>query len=350
MLYSAEWGIIMTVWIDRKYVNLVSSKLDRFAWKKGDLANFRCPVCGDSKTNKSKTRGYIFPRKGSLMFKCHNCNVGLSIPSFLKLLDPSLYREYIAENYRETNNKQSTPYEDAIKVVTKKVVRVPINKVDLTSIAELPEAHYARAYIKARKIPKEFYSRLYFTQDFRAFIDATFLDHGKALIANESRIVIPFWDKENNLIAVQGRAMKSDAKIRYITIKADEDAPKVYGLDRHDRDKLSYVLEGPFDSMFLPNALAVAGASLTDVMRFVDIENAYFVYDNEPRNKDVVHQMARALDHGLSVCIWPESLLPKDINDFILAGFSVSEVQSIIHNNTYKGLEAKFRLSQWKKY
>lgn len=336
----------MAVWIDKKYVNLLSSKLERFAWKNNDLANFRCPVCGDSRTNKMKARGYIYPQKGNLAFKCHNCNASMSVANLIKTLDGSLYSEYLAENYRETNGKQTKKFEEFAVPVMRKPKPVDIN---LPSIASLAETHYAKVYLKNRKLPKESLNRLYFANDFKAFCDEHIPNHGKKLVEREARIIIPFLDADRNLIAIQGRALEANAKIRYMTIKVDEAAPKIYGLERHDKSKRTYITEGPFDSEFLPNALAAAGSSLIDTMRFVDVENAVFIYDNEPRNKEIYKQMEKVVDKGLYIFIWPDYIDKKDINDCILAKYSASEIQSVIDSNTHKGLEAKFRIQSWKK-
>lgn len=336
----------MTVWIDRKYVNLLSHKLEKFAWKKNDLANFRCPICGDSKTNKVKARGYVFPRKGNMYFKCHNCNSGLTIANLLKKVDPRLYTEYLTESYRETDGRAAKKYE-------KEVVRTEKPKtgniIDLPTIMDLVPSHMARQFIYDRKIPTDNWFRLYFATDFKKFVDQLIPNHGKNLVLSENRIIIPFYDRDRNLIAIQGRALDKDAKIRYITIKIDEEAPKIYGLDRHEYNKKSYITEGPFDSMFLPNALAAAGSSLMDTLRFVDPNSTVFIYDNEPRNREIVSQMDKVVDRDLNIFIWPENYQVKDINDAILSGTSASEILHCIDSNTYRGLEAKFRLQSWKK-
>lgn len=337
----------MAVWIDKKYVNLLSPKLERFAWKNNDLANFRCPICGDSRTNKIKTRGYIYPQKGSLAFKCHNCNASMSVANLIKTLDGELYREYLAENYRETNGKQERKFEKLIVPEMRKPK--PIN-INLPTIESLLESHYAKVYLKARQLPKESLHRLYFASDFKVFCDEHISEHGKNLKEREARIIIPFLDADKNLIAIQGRALEKDAKIRYMTIKIVEDAPKIYGLERHDKTKRTYVTEGPFDSEFLPNSLAVAGSSLIDTARFVDRDNAVFIYDNEPRNKEIVKQMEKVVEVGMSIFIWPSFIVNKDINECIVAKYSASEIQEIIDKNTHKGLDAKFRIQSWKKF
>lgn len=331
------------MWLDKKYLNLISHKLERFAWKSDRLANMRCPLCGDSHKNKLKARGYAFELKGSLMYKCHNCSASMSISAFVKIIDETLYREYMMEKFGAANN--STTNTEPKLVMKSPIFRAKIN---LPTIESLQEEHYARQYIANRRIPKEFYNQLYYAEDFRSFIDELSPDHGKEL-KSDSRIVIPFYDVKKRLVAVQGRALADNNKIRYITIKVDETSPKIYGLDRLDVGKTTYVVEGPIDSMFLPNAIAIAGANLIQVREYINEETAVFISDNEPRNKDIVRQIAQNIDSGLKVCIWPSTVQLKDINDLIIAGYTTQQIVTLIDANTHSGVKAKFMLNQWKK-
>ena len=337
----------MSIYIDTKYVNLLSLRLDRFVRKQDYLWNFRCPICGDSSKNKYKARGYVYRKTNDLFFRCHNCGAGMSVGNLVKFVDESLYRQYALERYKDGENGKSnyqkpTEIKDFIKPVFK-------TKLNLESIDRLHNDHYAKQYLMKRKIPKQFLSDLYYAPDFRTFVDELAPNHGKDLKANDPRIIIPFYDKDKNLIAIQGRALEADSKTRYMTIKLDEHHPKIYGLERFDKSKKSYILEGPFDSMFIPNSLAAAGSNLKDLTRFVDINNTTFVYDNQPRNKEIVRVIGGILDNGYKVCIWPDFVIEKDINDMILNGFNISEILHIIDNNSFNGLEGKFRLQSWKK-
>jgi hypothetical protein len=80
-----------------------------------------------------------------------------------------------------------------------------------------------------------------------------------------------------------------------------------------------------------------------------DRDKLVIVYDNEPRSKDIVKKIERAIDTNYKVCIWPDNVEHKDINEMVLGGSTPSEVQYMIDQNTYSGLAAKMRLQQWKK-
>jgi hypothetical protein len=87
--------------IDSKYIGLVSVRLEKFKRVKADLYNCRCPICGDSQKNKTKTRGYLYQIKNNTNYKCHNCGVSLSFNNFLKQIDPMLHRQYTLEKFKE---------------------------------------------------------------------------------------------------------------------------------------------------------------------------------------------------------------------------------------------------------
>ena len=78
-------------------------------------------------------------------------------------------------------------------------------------------------------------------------------------------------------------------------------------------------------------------------------EQVILIYDNEPRNEQIVKQIGRSIDLGFRVVIWPEKIQVKDINDMIKTGLSEPELESIIYNNTFTGIRAKFQFNLWKR-
>ena len=336
----------MSVFIDRKFLLLVSPKLQRFARKKDDLYNFRCPICGDSHKNKTKSRGYVFRKKNDYFYMCHNCGISTTFYNFLKQVDPNLLKEYQLERYKngETGNN-NYPKPDFEEFKTEK----PIFKksLDLPSINSLPEGHFAKSYIEQRKIPENLYAELYYAEDFAAFIQSLGIEK-EGLHKDDKRLVIPFYDAEKNLMAVQGRSL-GESKLRYITLKLHDDNKKVYGLDRIDTDELIYVVEGPIDSMFLENAVATADSNLESIVDTLDKSKVVLIFDNEPRNKEIVNKLEHAIDNHFNVVIWPEMMEDKDINDMVLGGFSPDEIQDIIDKNTFLNLRAKMEFVNWKK-
>ncbi len=334
----------MSLSIDRKFVSLVSTKLERFKQKSEFLWNFRCPICGDSHKNKMKTRGYFYRRKSDLFFQCHNCGTSLAMGNFLKAVDPSLYREYQLERYKNesTGNVAKPDFSMAkIKPIFNK------SQINLPSIASLPEDHAAKQYLVKRKIPRNKLNDIYYANDFKAFVLELLPDYEKTLY-NEQRIIFPFYDVDDELLGFQGRAI-GDSKVKYITIKLDEENIKVFGANKVDPDKRIYVVEGPIDSMFLQNSVATMDASLYNITLLLGNHDYVFIHDNEPRNAAIVKQMAKTISHGKNIFIWPQDVVVKDINDWIMTGTTSSEIQSIIDRNTFCDLRAKLEFERWKK-
>ena len=262
-------------------------------------------------------------------------------------VDPTLTKEYSLERYKngevdaKNNNYKKPDFEEA---KSKPVFR---EKISLESIESLPEEHFAKTYVRSRRIPEKFYSQLFFAPDFRKFVQELGIDK-EGLKEGDQRLVIPFYDENKNLIAFQGRAL-GESKLRYITVKTSEDNSKVFGLDRIDQDKTIYVVEGPIDSMFLDNAVATADSNLRSITSIYDKSKVVLIFDNEPRNKDVVTRMEKLLERGYKVAIWPDKVLDKDINDMILSGLNAQDIEIMLDVSTVTGLEGKLKLSYWRK-
>jgi transcription elongation factor Elf1 len=336
----------MSVFIDRTFLLRVSPKLQKFTQKKEDLYNFRCPLCGDSQKNKAKARGYVYRKKNDYFYSCHNCGASTTFYNLLDKVDPNLVKEYALERYKNGEQGRDNyvkPTFNEFKSETPKFR----TKLNIPTIESLPEEHFAKVYVNSRKIPKSFHAHLYFAQDFKGFVEGLKIEKD-GLIDNDSRLVIPFYDENRNLVAFQGRAL-GESKLRYITVKTDSDNHKLFGMDRINLDEPIYVVEGPIDSMFLDNAVATADSNLMTAGKHYDKNKIVLVYDNEPRNKEIVKQMEKAIEEHYSVVIWPEMIEEKDINDMILSNFSPDEIQDIISKNTFVNLRAKMEFINWKK-
>jgi len=318
--------------IDDKFINLLSTRLEKFKKVKPSLYNCRCPICGDSQKNKSKARGYFYNIKNNTNYKCHNCGVNLSFNNFLKQVDPVLHRQYSIDKFKTGNTGKNFVVEEP-KFDFKKPKFQP--KLNLPRATENEEA---KKYLESRKLnPNKFY----YSEKFKSWVNSiqhTFSD----LKYEESRIVIPLF-YNNKLVGLQGRSLNSKS-IKYITIMLDDDAPKIYGLDEVQKNKTVYITEGPFDSTFISNSIALCGAD-GDLDKW-NICNRVWIYDNEPRNAEIHKRIAKCIDNEELVVIWPETIKEKDINDMILSGLNV---QSVIESNTYSGLEAKLKFTTWKK-
>lgn len=345
----------MALSTDSKYVRLVSSRLRNFKQKNTNLWNFSCPYCGDSQTNKLKARGYVYARGNDLFYRCHNCGVGTNVANFLKHVDPSLHGEYVLEKYKSgTANTYHRKSEVSPRIITQPPKFGHIQKCNIFEhgewLSDLPSGHFCLNYVENRFLPKEHYDKLLFTSNYKAFCDALIPNHDKELI-EDARLVIPFYNYQNELIAVSGRALEtSDRTLRYVTLRTNDSTNKlVYGMDRVDLTKRVYLVEGPLDSLFLSNCVASGDANLALTVKNIQAEKITLVFDNEPRNKEVCKLIENAIKSNHDVVIWPDNIEGKDINEMILNGFSNSEIQEIIDSNTFYGLEAIAKFTFWKK-
>ena len=319
--------------IDSKYIGLVSSRLQKFKKVKADLYNFRCPLCGDSQKHKNKARGYLYSVKADINFRCHNCGASMTLSNFLKSMDPVIHKQYVFERFKDGHTGKGTVVEEP------KFNFEPPKFTKKLNLPKASENDRASEYLKKRKInPFNFY----YADKFKTWTNTqkkTFDDTSK----DHARIIIPLFYK-NTLIGFQGRSLDPWIQPKYLTVMFNDDSPKIYGLDNIRRDAPVFVTEGPFDSTFLLNSIAMCGAD-GDVGKW-GVSTPVWVYDNEPRNKEITTRISNTIDRGEAVVIWPNNVKEKDINDMVLAGH---DVQSMVESNTYDGLKAKLQFNNWKR-
>lgn len=329
-------------YVDYKFINLLSPQLQKYHITSSSpfRANFRCPVCGDSQKNKNKTRGWILSNAERVSFYCHNCNASMSLSKFMKYLDAQLWNEWKTE-------KVMSKFEH--KLTTTASYPFPLPRILplpgkwQEKLLPLSESTEALSYVKNRKIPETKWSKIFFVENFNEFINGIIpnkLENDKG----EPRIVFPFISKDGVVFGFTGRALAKDS-FRYITIMIDGSYDKIFGMNKINMTKRFYITEGPIDSLFLVNAIAMAGSSLS--CKSLDLEHAVFIYDNEPRNKEIVKLMHKVVRRGNKIFIWPSTVKDqKDINDAVLAGINI---QTIIEDNIYQGLMAEQKINEWRK-
>lgn len=338
------------LYIDAKFASIVGSRLRNFKKKNDYLWNFSCPVCGDSTKNKRKARGYIYRKESDLYVRCHKCNYSKNLGTFIKYVDPALYDEYVLERYTSGATRYNA-HKDVSEILPKPQVEELLEDDILESLSRIDQldlTHPAVQYVVKRKIPRDKWNLLYFAPKFKKYTNTVTPKFEEPIVEEHPRMIIPFFTAAGKCFAYQGRAYGNEEP-KYYTIKVDETEEKIYGLDRVDFSKRIYVVEGPIDSLFLPNAIAVSGSSFdTPTIRAL-LSNATIVMDNEPRNINIVKQLDKYIELGYNVCIYPENIVTKDINDLIDSGLTPSEILELINTNTHRGIEAKLKLSQWKK-
>ncbi len=336
----------MTSFIDKKYINLVSGQLERFKWKSATLANCRCPICGDSQKNRTKCRGYFYEKSNSFFYRCHNCGFGSSIKNFLDRVCPSLLNEYTVETFNESFTPRKKKKE--VKMDFRPFASKKVGKVKAQELSLLPDEHPCKKFVAERKIPEKWHKKLFYTDNFNNFVSILIDD--SVSYPEEERLVIPFTDKDNNVYAAQGRRIVDGETPKYFTAKPKEEEKLWFNLWDVDVNKPVMIVEGPIDSMFLSNAVAMVGSgAITDLPERLQDAEIIYVLDNEPRNKQIVSYYKKLIDSDKKICIWPSSVKCKDVNDMILNGMDSEEVEELIAQNSFSNLEASLKFNNWRK-
>ena len=334
------------MYIEQKYLLLASSRLQQFKRKGDYLWNFRCPYCGDSKTNLTKARGYVFRKESNLIYKCHNCGIGANLNNFLKHLDSQLHDDYIKEKFLDNGKDRDTQaYEKFSTHAPYLKGSSPLKSKLVKKVSSLDHNHYAKKYVQKRKIPSDKHYLLYHTESFNQWSNEWC--HKKLETNSDcARLIMPCHNEENKFIACQGRAYdNNDFKLRYQTSKVHEDTQLIFGQDRLKSDKPKFAVEGPIDSLFVDNCVAVLGFN-----KFKLLSKDYTIIpDNDRRNTQVLKSMSELLELGYSMVLWPDEIKEKDINDMIMSGMSVEKLKTIIENNTYQGNMALLKFTNWRK-
>lgn len=337
----------MSLFLDQKYLTLISNRLPLFKKKSDRVYNCRCVICGDSAKNRHKARGYFFEYKTDIRYKCHNCDASVTFANFLKKLDNNLHSQYLVEKYQEG---QSISLSNTVPIMVFEEPKFKtsderlLDKI-LARIDTLPLDHEVVRFCASRKIPPNKYKFLYFIENIKDIVQLN-SDYKESIQGEEPRLVIPFYADNGQLSGVTCRALRGEA-LRYITIKIKPDTPLIFGINEVDKTKQVYVVEGPLDSLFIENSVAVAGSSLNKVrISGLKDDQLVYIYDNQPRNVEICKLITKCIDQGHNVVIWPQNILEKDINDMYLSG---KNVMKIIKENTYNGLMAKARFISWKR-
>ena len=343
----------MSLYLDKQYINRISTSLDLFSWKKENVAQCRCPICGDSQKSKRKKRFNVYRHQDSLFVKCFNCSYSNLFRLFLKEYFPVEYKEYRRESFFEYSSSNQTykkqdvepkkiDYRTSLKLKFCQDESIGLMSKNLmardTYCVTLVENKESFEYIKKRKIPESYYDSIWFSKNFKKSAESI-NEEASELLIEEPRLVIPFFNEEGILIGMQGRDLTGRSSRKYITILQNEHCPKIYGLDRINKNIDTYVVEGAFDSMFIKNSVATNDLNL---LRY-DSENAIYIFDNEYRKIDTVRQIEKAIKLNKKIVLFPKEVIAKDINEMVLKSY---DIMSIIKKNTYQGLKAKLRFNQ----
>lgn len=342
------------LYIDSRYAVMLAPRVKNFKQKKDYLWNLSCSICGDVSKGRQKARGYIYkvPGQGTLNYKCHHCGASMSLGNFLKQTAPDLFKQYVFDNYQETA-KARVPHANIQEVVKLDALDTSVTLLDsnlegLRCCGDLDVAHPVAKYLIKRQIPQDKWKLIFYTTAFKAYTNSLIPGKFKDTEEDHPRLIFPYFNEHGKMFAYSARAFSDKHQPKYYTIKLD-DTERIYGLDRVDYSKRIYAVEGPIDSLFLPNCIAVSGSSFdTPTLQAVK-SNITIISDNEPRSREIVKIVKKNILLGYSVCMLPHTVTHKDINEMILDGMTSEEIIELIDQNTYKGTEAIMKFNfEWR--
>ena len=269
-----------------------------------------CPVCGTSPS-------FVYNDDDVKMFLCHGCQRNQRYDT---LINSSIGKS------RNSIHKQVSINHSSILS-------------DLPRATSLHDSHVLVQFIRSRRIPDSHSSMFLYTELLGSLVNR----YGYNLKDGQQKVIIPFYDKDKKLFALQARAL-DNSEPKYITILLDKNKDKIFGLDRWDESKETIVVEGPIDSLFLPNCLAMAGSDMAK-NKYLNTD-IIICLDNEPRNAEIISKYSKFIERGFKIVIWPDNVRSKDINDMILDNLNPHQ---IIKENIFQGLQAKIKLDNWKR-
>lgn len=344
-------------YIEKIYLDKISPYLTGFVDRGNDVFNCKCIYCNDSKSNSRKTRGYFHKgSEGNVIYSCRNCSIAVPLQAFIKENFPQYYTQYCLDAFSKKDSKleiRSKPKMGAIKLsqIRDKIKNTPKG---YQSVLDLDNTHVAKSYLLDRKIPD--LSEFGYVDKFCEYVaEVTNNDERYAKLPNDKRIIIPLKNSNGVMVGFQGRAIDPKA-MRYITIKIpeyEEEYCKIFGLNKFDKSKFGFMVEGPIDSLFLPNSIAMCGTSLDyNVIKreLINPDNMIIIIDNESRNEQIVKRMEKYIDMGFRVYIPTRNADSKlkDINLMVLDGWSSKDLIELFVKRSFKGITAKLKLAEWR--
>lgn len=337
--------------IDRKWISIIGQQIERFHWTKDNVANCRCFICGDSQKSKTKARGYFYEYNNKYWYKCHNCGLPLPVDSIIRNYFPAQYADYKLEllDIGDSPANNAHGQQDS-KPLPKRKDAIDLTNAPVECAKNIEHDHEMIQYIWQRGIPKKHWNELYYTNNFRDCIVQMTGNKNYRRLPRDPRMLLFLMDQNQRIFGVQGRKISNQGNSpKYITIKFDEDAPKLYGLHRLDKSRFMVVVEGPIDSLYLPNAVALCGGDVGHSLKPFKGRDVYVALDNEPRNYDTVQRMKRALDMGFKVTFWSvDPSLANDIEE-IRHAYGRSRLFKEIAYNSFSGMEGLTELHTWKR-
>lgn len=287
-----------------KHVRMVlNSYFGGDVFETSEFYNIKCNVCGDSDKDVYKKRGFLLKTSDPWVYYCHNCNESTTVVKWMKEHFPVNYKNLMTDIIRY--NKSHNPnFEDNYNFKRKTSGSERDEKEDVKPFRPLTEFEDCVEYCESRKIPREVYEKWYYSP---------------SGIYNGRIIVCFYRDGKKKPYYFQARAFNNKNGVKYLSRFGDHNS--IYNYFNVDPDKPVIILEGPIDSIFVENSIAVTGLKLKDE-KLKKFPKRYFILDND---KSGYKEAVKLLQKRCWVFNWKKFLKDhpcdgsvKDVNDFIL--------------------------------
>lgn len=305
-----------------------------------NVFNAECPVCKEGKSAGRSRRLFYFPHKGYLF--CHNCSKSWRPFEWVREVTTLSIPEILKRNSEKSGEVyQSIQKYTKIPVETDKLVipDLPENSIDLTDFTQTEFykdnkfVKLALEYCRSRRLLTATNSckKFYISLEDRV---------------HKNRLVIPFYGDNNKIICYQTRALTSKQFPKYLTKFGEKE---LFGLNNIDASiPYVFVFEGPIDSMFVKNGIAMASLAPTE-KQLQQLNNLIgfepiFVFDNDKNNKQTAKKIEKYIKDKKKIFIWPKEFSKfKDFNE-ICCNLELDEIPwKFVQKNTAVGPEALIR-------
>jgi hypothetical protein len=318
--------------------------------KYNNVYNGSCPFCKEGKSYGKKTRFFYLPEKE--LTYCHNCGYSRKTFNFILDVTGKPFNEVINEiknlDYSEVPDKQE---KEEVKQVNKSLPDDCINLTDKNQLEfhkNNPIVNVCLNFIKSRRLNTAINKPITY---YLSLVDKV----------HKNRLILPFYDSNGDIIFYQTRTLlekDSYEKPKYLSkVGAEKSLYGVHNLDLfHDN---VYIFEGPIDSFFIKNGLAVCGIQEETNRTFNELQSKQITQlttfkkiwclDNQWNDNASLKKSSILVDSGEHVFIWPEAFKNyKDLNELCIKFNRDSINPELITKNTYSGLKAKILLTNIK--
>jgi DNA primase len=304
-----------------------------------NVFNAECPVCKEGKSAGRTRRLFYFPHKQ--YFYCHNCVKSWRPFEWVKDITGWTFPEIVRKNNEKEGLVQTKklvyPIVQAQKVI--EIPDLPENSIDLTDKTQIEYYNdnkfvkLALNYCQKRRLWTATNSckRFYLSLEDRV---------------HKNRLVIPFISDNGKTNCYQTRALTENQFPKYLTKFGEKE---MFGINNINEEiPYVFIFEGPIDSMFVKNGVAMASLAPTEhqlqqLTNLIGYEQIW-VFDNDKNNKQTSRKIEKYIKEGKKIFVWPKEFQKfKDFNE-ICCSLELDEIPwNFVVKNSAAGQEAQLK-------